>query len=305
MTVTTPGLSWKGRSARLRESIAGWGFVAPASLLFCVFILLPFIAAIALSLFQWDLLTPPVFVGSNNFAALFVDPVFWRSLGNTFVFAFASVVSHVGLGLLLAVAVNRKMNRAVQYFVRTSLFFPFVISWAAVSLLFKYVLDPTFGIANYYLGLLGITPPNWLVSPQWAMPALIGIDWWHTIGYTFVILLAGLQTVPHTLHEAAIVDGATAVQRFWNVTIPSMAPTLVFATIITFIGAFQIFEPMRIITQGGPDGATRSIVLYLYETAFERFQVGYGSAIALVVFVIITAVTLLQLSLTRKWVNQA
>ena len=249
-------------------------------------------------------MTPPTFAGVDNFAALVTDATFWQTLGNTFVFAIASVVTHIGLGLLLAVAVNRKMNRFVSYFVRTSIFFPFIISWAAVSLLFKYVLDPTFGIANFYLDKLGIHPPNWLVSPEWAMPALIGIDWWHTIGYTFVILLAGLQTVPPILQEAATVDGASAWQRFWHVTIPAMAPTLVFATIITFIGAFQIFEPMRIITQGGPDGATRSIVLYLYETAFERFQVGYGSAIALVVFVIVMTVTLIQLAVTRKWVNQ-
>lgn len=284
--------------------VAGYAFAAPATVLFVVFILLPFLAAIALSLFNWDLLTEPSFAGGANFATLVTDATFWQALGNTFVFAVASVVTHVGLGLLLAVAVNRKMNRIVSYFVRTSIFFPFLISWAAVSLLFKYVLDPTFGIANFYLGKIGIHPPNWLVSPEWAMPALIGIDWWHTIGYTFIILLAGLQTVPVTLSEAATVDGATAWQRFWNVTVPTMAPTLVFATIITFIGAFQIFEPMRIITQGGPDGATRSIVLYLYETAFERFQVGYGSAIALVVFVIVMTVTVVQLTVTRKWVNQ-
>lgn len=292
------------RRTRRRQALVGYSFAAPAVVLFLVFIGLPFLAAIALSLFQWDLLTPATFIGTDNFVALAHDAVFWKSLGNTFVFAVASVVTHIVLGIVLALVVNRKMNVVVNYFFRTAIFAPFLVSWAAVSLLWKYVLDPTFGISNHYLAKVGIDPPNWLVSPEWALPALIGIDWWHTIGYTFVILLAGLQTVPVALLEAAIVDGATAWQRFWNVTLPSMAPTLVFATVITFIGAFQIFEPMRIITQGGPDNATKSIVLYLYENAFERFQVGYGSAVALVVFVIVMTVTLVQLRVTRKWVDQ-
>ncbi|MDN5725985.1 MAG: sugar ABC transporter permease [Propionibacteriales bacterium] len=286
-----------------RSNLAGWFFVSPAVLLFIVFIAGPFVAAMGLSLFSWDLLTPARFVGMENFTRLFGDATVWLSLRNTFVFAFASVVTHIVIGLALAVAVNRPLHKVVQYVTRSAIFFPFLISWAAVSLLWKYVLDPDFGIASYYLGRIGITPPNWLIDPQWALPALIGIDWWHTIGYTFVILLAGLQTVPGIYHEAAKIDGANAWQRFWHVTLPIMAPTLVFAMIITFIGAFQIFEPMRIITDGGPSDSTRSIVLYLYQQAFESFQVGYASTIALVVFAIVMIVTLLQLRLSRRWMG--
>lgn len=285
------------------EGLAGWLFVSPAVILFFVFILAPFIAALALSFFQWDLLTPAEFAGLSNFKFFLTDAAAHQALSNTFIFAFASVVTHIGIGMLLALAVNRKMSKIVQYIVRSSVFFPFLISWAAVSLLWKYVLDPNFGIINYYLNKVGIQAPLWLIDENWALPAIIGIDWWHTIGYTFVILLAGLQTVPQTLYEAAKVDGANVWRRFWNVTVPGMAPTLVFATIITFIGAFQIFEPMRIITQGGPAGSTRSIVLYLYEQAFEQFQIGYASTIAMVVFLVIMAVTLLELRLTRKWIE--
>jgi multiple sugar transport system permease protein len=292
------------RSRRPRRDLAGYLFISPALLLFLVFIAGPFVAAIALSLYTWDLLTPAQFVGLANFRHLVDDAALRRSLLNTFVFAAASVVTHIGLGLALALAVHRKMNAVVRYFVRTTFFFPFVVSWAAVALVWKYVLDPTFGIGGYYVERLGFSAPNWLSSPTLAMPSVIAVDWWHTIGYTFIILLAGLQTVPEALMEAARVDGANAWQRFWSVTLPLMSPTLFFATVITFIGAFQIFEPMLIMTQGGPNGSTRSIVQYTYEQAFQQFQIGYASAVALVLFVVVMAVTLLQFRLSRRWVHQ-
>jgi multiple sugar transport system permease protein len=179
-----------------------------------------------------------------------------------------------------------------------------LISWAAVALLWKYVLDPSFGIANYYLHLVHLPTSNWLASPSLALPSLIVVDFWHTIGYTFIILLAGLQTVPAQLNEAAMVDGAGPWQRFWHVILPVMSPTVFFATVITFIGAFQIFEPMLIMTAGGPNGATDSIVLQIYSQGFQSFKVGYASALALVVFAVIMSVTLLQFRLSRYWVHQ-
>jgi len=288
-----------------RQPWLGYAFVGPAVVLFLVFIAGPFIAAIILSLFSWDLLTPATFVGSGNFVALFSDPMLGKVLGTTFVFALASVVLHVVGGLLLALAVNRQMNRALSYFVRTTVFFPFLISWAAVSLLWKYVLDPSFGFMSYYFGQLGITLPDWFTDPAWALPAIIGIDFWHTIGFTFIIMLAGLQTVPPELAEAARVDGANERQVFWNVTLPLMSPTLFFATIITFIGAFQVFDPMKIITNGGPNDSTKTIVMYLYEQGFQAFQIGYASAIAVVVFVIVMSVTLLQFWGSRRWVYES
>lgn len=293
----------QSRQAR-KEAIAGYLFISPVIVLFVTFIAGPLLATIAFSFVKWDLLTEPSFAGFDNYARLATDPVIGRVLANTFIFAFASVVSHVGIGLLLAVAVNRQINRIVQYWIRTALFFPFLISWAAVSLIWKYALDPNFGFINHYLQQLGFNPPEWLVDPNWALPALIGVDWWHTIGYTFVILLAGLQTVPRELHEAAMVDGAGAVRRFWSVTIPAMSPTLFFTMIITFIGAFQIFDPMYIMTNGGPGDATRSIVQYLYEQAFKAFDVGYGAVVAIIVFVVIVVVTLIQFRLSRKWVTE-
>jgi multiple sugar transport system permease protein len=193
----------------------------------------------------------------------------------------------------------------LSYFVRTALFFPFLISWAAVALLWKYVLDPTFGIFSYYLGKIGIEAPGWFTDPDWALPSIIGIDFWHTIGYTFLIMLAGLQTVPTEMSEAARVDGAGRVKAFFYVTLPLMTPTLFFASVITFIGAFQIFDPVQIITGGGPNDSTITAVMYLYQTGFQAFQIGYASTIALVVFAVIMLVTLLQFWGSRKWVHNA
>jgi multiple sugar transport system permease protein len=272
--------------------------------LFLVFIVVPFIGAMALSFFKWDLLTPAQPAGLSNFAQLFHDPLLPKVLANTFIFAFASVVGHVVGGLLLALALNRAMNKVLSYFVKAALFFPLLISWAAVSLLWKYVLDPTFGYFSYYLRLVGIHTPSFFADPHWALPALIGIDWWHTIGYTLIIMLAGLQTVPRELIEAAQTDGAGAIRVFFKVTLPLMSPTIFFATVITFIGAFQIFDPMQIITQGGPSNSTMSVVQYLYQTGFQSFDTGYASAIALLVFVIIMGVTGLQFWVSRKWVYE-
>lgn len=302
-TARTPSRDARpGRSGGL----AGWLFVSPALLLFLVFVLGPFIAAIVLSFFSWDMLTEAQFNGLGNFRQMFQDPLLYKALGNTFIFAIASVVTHLVGGLLLALGVNALTSRLASYFVRTSLFFPFVISWAAVALLWKYVLDPTFGMGTYYLRKIGINPPDWFTDPHWALPAIIGIDWWHTIGYTFVILLAGLQTVPGQLIEAAKIDGCNAWQRLWHVIIPMMSPTIFFATIITFIGAFQIFDPVQIITpDGGPDNSTTTIVMYLYQKGFQAFQVGYASAVSILVFAVMAVVTAVQFWVSRRWVVQS
>jgi ABC-type sugar transport system permease subunit len=286
-----------------RDAITGYLFISPAFLLFLIFIAGPLMGAIALSLFQWDLLTPAQFSGLGNYKLLFSDPVVGQAILNTFVFTFWSIVLHIGLGLLLALAVNRAMPAPLKYFLRTVYFFPLLMSWASVALMWKFALDPSFGFINYYLGLLHIATPNWLISPQWALPTIIFVDLWRTLGFTFIILLAGLQGVPAYLYEAARIDGADTLRRFWNITVPMLSPTLFFTTIITFIGAFQIFDPMYIMTQGGPGNATLSVVLHIYQTGFRSFQMGYAATISLIVFLVIMAVTLIQLRLSRYWVN--
>lgn len=305
--LTGPPYPVRVRSRRLRRTstAAAWLLVSPALILFLTFILGPFVAAFALSFFHYDLLTPPEFAGVANFARLPQDGLLLRALLNTFAFSFASMVTHLIGGLLLALAVNSGINKVLSYLVRSAVFFPFLISWAAVALLWQYVLDPAFGLLTHYLGVIGIDSPNWFVEPSWALPAIIGIDWWHTIGYTFLIMLAGLQTIPREMHEAAKVDGANATQRLFHITIPLMSPTLFFASVVTFIGAFQIFDPIQIITGGGPDDATMTAVMYLYRVGFQAFQVGYASTVALVIFLVIMLVTILQFVGLRRWVHNA
>lgn len=290
---------------RRRTSLSGWLFVSPAVVLFIVFVAFPFICALILAFVKWDLLTEPTFAGLDNFQKLFSDPLLPRVLINTFVFAFASIVTHLVFGLLLALAVNSVASRLVGYFARVAIFFPFLISWAAVALLWKYVLDPTFGYVAQYAASVGITIPNFFNDPSWALPTIIFVDLWHTLGFTFIIMLAGLQTVPQELSEAARTDGATSWQVFWNVTLPLMSPTMFFAAIITFIGAFQIFDPIQIITGGGPQNSTTTIIMYLYEKGFQAFDMGYAAAVALLVFLIVMGVTVLQFIGRKKWVYDA
>lgn len=287
---------------RRRETIAAYLFLSPTILLFLIFIAGPLLGAIVLSLFRWDLFGSPEFIGLENFERMVNDATARAAIVNTFVFTFWSVVLHIGPGLLLALAVNRGMPGWLNYSLRTAYFFPLLVSWAAVALIWAYILDPNFGFITYYLSNLGLQAPTFLIDPGWAMPAVIAVDLWKTIGFTFIILLAGLQSIPSQLYEAAAVDGAGASRRFWNITIPMLSPTLFFASVITFIGAFQIFEPMYIMTGGGPGDNTLSIVMHIYETGFRGFEMGYASALALVVFVVIMIVTLVQVRLSRYWV---
>lgn len=286
-----------------REALYGYAFVAPAVMLFLLFVAGPLLGAIALSFYAWDLFTPPEFVGGQNYAVLLDDAVARTAIRNSFVFAFGSIVLHLAGGLLLALAVNRAMHGALRYFLRTAYFFPLLISWASVSLIWLYALNPDFGFVNFYLRQLGFDPPNWLADRGWAMPALLFVDLWRTLGFTFIILLAGLQGVPRSLQEAAMLDGAGAGRRFLNVTLPMLSPTLFFVLVLNFIGAFQIFEPMYIMTDGGPANATRSLVQHIFETGFRSFEMGSASAMAIVVFVVIMAATLLQFALGRLWVH--
>jgi len=277
--------------------------LSPAALLFLLFFVGPVAAAIVLSVYHWDVLTPAQFAGTANFRELLHDKVLRTAIYNTFVFTFMTVIAHIVLGLGLALVVNGLASRVLRYFLRTALFFPMLVSWGAVSLLWKYALDPNFGFVNYYIAKLGIHPANWLIDTHWALPSLVFIDLWRSLGYTFVILLAGLQTVPDHLYEAARVDGAGKLRKFWHVTMPMMSPTLLFAFIISFIGAFQIFDPMYIMTQGGPGTATLSLVQYDYYKAFRDFQMGYACAMALIIAAIILIVTLIQLRLSKLWVH--
>ncbi len=286
-----------------REMLYGYAFLSPALILFLVFIAGPLLGAIGLSFYSWDLFSTREFVGLQNYRDLVDDDVARRAIKNSLLFAIGKNVQHIGFGLLLAVAVNRPMHGALRYFLRTAYFFPLLISWASVSLIWLYALNPNFGFFNYYLRQLGLDPPNWLVDKAWAMESLLFVDLWRTLGFSFIILLAGLQGVPRSLYEAAMLDGAGSLRQFLNITLPMISPTLFFALVLNFIGAFQIFEPMYIMTNGGPANSTRSLVQHIFETGFRSFEMGYASAMAIVVFAVIMVATLIQFALGRFWVH--
>lgn len=289
-------------AARRREAFWAYLLLSPAIILFLVFIAGPLIGAIVLSFYEWDLLTDAKYIGATNYRELMSDDKMWQAVRNTFVFAFWSLVLHIGVGLALALLAQRAIPGVLKYLFRTAVFFPVIMSWAAVSLIWLYILDPNFGFINYYLEQVGIPTKSWLLMPDTAMPALILVDLWKTIGFTFILLLAGLQSVPDHLYEAAKIDGAGALSRFFNITIPMLSPTLFLTSVLTFIGAFQIFDPMFIMTEGGPLGRTTTAVLHIYLTGFKRFEMGYASAMAVIVFLIILAMTLIQMRLSRHWV---
>lgn len=289
-------------AVRRREAVVAYTLLSPVILLFLVFIAGPLVASIVLSFVEWDLLTDPTFAGLDNYRKLLDDAQARKAIVNTLVFAFWSLVLHVGFALAFALLVQRAMPTVLRYLFRTAVFFPVIMSWASVSLIWNYILDPNFGFINYYLRQVGIPTESWLLSPTWAMPAIITVDLWKTLGFTFILILAGLQGVPGHLYEAAKLDGAGSWRLFWDVTIPMLSPTLFMVAIITFIGAFQIFEPMYIMTGGGPLDATISIVQKIYETGFRSFEMGYAAVISLIVFAVIMIVTLLQMLLARYWV---
>lgn len=286
-----------------RDTGTGLLFVAPAGLLFVAFIGIPLIAVGLLSFFSWDMLSSPRFIGFGNYSRLLHDPVTLVAFRNTAIFAIVTVLLHMIVALPLAVAVNNVGSRALGYFVKTTVFFPMLVSWAACALIMKYVFDPDIGFFNYYLSLIGVHPPRWFLDNSLALPAIIGIDLWRSLGFTFIILLAGLQMIPKQLYEAAAVDGATGFKKFWFITIPMLSPTILFTLIVSVMGAFQIVDPMLIITQGGPGTSTLSAVQQIYYTAFRDFQMGYASTISVALAVVITLFTLVQLRVSRKWVT--
>jgi multiple sugar transport system permease protein len=286
-----------------RDARTAYLLLAPAFVLFLVFIVIPLLGAVALSLFNYDLLTPPVFIGLANYRYLLHDQLAADALVVTFIFTAASVILHVAVGLGLALAVSRPMPRALRYGLRTAFFFPLLISWAVVSLIALYTLDPNFGFITYYLGKLGLHHLELFTNTHTALATIIGVDLWHTVGFSFIVLLAGLQSIPASLIEAARIDGAGWWAILRRVKLPLLSPSLFFVTVISFIGAFQIFEPVHIITDGGPNNSTESIVQYIYDVGFSELHMGYAATLGLVVFIVLLVVTLGQFALGRLWVH--
>jgi multiple sugar transport system permease protein len=289
---------------RTRHIAAGWWFVAPALVLIVVFFLGPVIAAVGLSFTDFDLyaLADPRaarWVGLRNYARVIHEPLFWLALRNTLYFAVVGGPLTVAASLGAALLVNARALRW-KTAARTVFFAPFVTTLVAVAIVWRYLYHPRYGLLNWMLGHVGISPIDWLGNPLWAMPAIIVMATWKNFGYNMLICIAGLQNIPRELHEAAALDGATPFQRFRYVTIPMLAPTLFFVVIVTMIGYLQLFTEPYVMTQGGPLRATTSLVLYMYEEGFRWWRLGVAAAIAFLLFALIVAFTVIQRRLSPR-----
>jgi multiple sugar transport system permease protein len=287
-----------------REARAGLAFIAPALALIAVFFVIPVVAGFMLAATDFDIYAvgdPATtrFVGLGNFATLLHDPVFWKALGNTFYFVLVGGPLSVAVSLGAALLVNARLVRCKGLF-RTVYFAPVVTTMVAVAVVWRYLYHPRFGLLNQLLALAGLGPVNWLGDPRWAMPAVILMAVWKNFGYNMIIFVAGLQSVPATIYEAARIDGAGPWQQFRRLTLPALRPMLVFVGVITMVGYFQLFtEPYVMTNGGGPLNATLSIVMYMYKQGFRWWNIGFGAAVALVLFLIILAGTLVQLRLQK------
>ena len=286
------------------ESRAGWAFVSPALLLIGVFFAIPVLGAFLLSFTDFDLYSigdigGTRFVGLKNYHDLLANPLFWTALKNTTFFVVVGGPLSAAVSLAAAVLVNAKLVRLKPLF-RSAFFAPWVTTLVAVAIVWRYLYHPQYGLLNALLGHLGIGPIDWLGNPHWAMPAIILLSVWKNFGYNMLVFLAGLQAIPEELYEAAALDGASAWHRFRHVTLPMLGPTFVFVGVVTMIASFQIFSEPYVMTQGGPLKATETLVLYMYEEGFRWWRLGYSAAIAVVLFLLTLAGTLLQLRLRRE-----
>jgi len=287
-----------------KKTYTPYFFLAPALGTLLIFFFLPVAAAFLMSFTDFDIyslgnLNRARFILFRNFSQLLSDPLFWKALGNTFYFVIVSGPLTIIVALLAAIGLNSRLLYFRNWF-RLAFFMPVVTTLVAVSVVWRYLYHPRFGIINYLLAQIGIQGVDWLGDPHWAMPALILLAIWKNFGYQMMIFLAGLQAIPDYLYEAARIDGAGWWRQFFHVTVPQLAPNIFFVTIITIIGYFQFFAEPYVMTQGGPLNATLSIVLYLYQQGFRWWRMGYASTIAFILFIIVFFFAMIQLSLRKR-----
>lgn len=290
----------KGISLRKREAISFYLFIMPWIIGFILFYLGPILASFYFSLTEWDLLTPPQWIGLENYIRIFFDdPLFYQSLKVTLIYTFSYVPLDLFFGLLAAMLVNRNI-RGIGLF-RTIYFLPSVLSGVAYVVMWLWIFNPQSGLINTLLAYFGIEGPRWLLSPTWALPSLILMSLWG-IGRSMVIYLAGLKDIPYELYESAEIDGAGGWDKFWSITLPLLTPSILFNLIFGIIITFQSFTNAFIATNGGPLNATLFYVLYLYRKAFEHLAMGYASAMAWILFLIVLGCTLIIFRSSGRWV---
>lgn len=292
----------KETSYKLKQNLIAYSFILPNFLGFAIFTLIPVIFAFALSFMNWDGANEITFAGLANFKRLFTDETFKISLVNTFYYALGTVPITIICSLGLALLLNKPLKGRNTF--RAIFFFPHVASLVAVAVVWNMIFHPTMGPINEILRSVGVeNVPKWSADVKWAMPTVIMASIWKSMGYYMIIYLAGLQGIPKYLYEAAEIDGANAWQMFRRITLPMLTPSTFFVSIMLTISCFKVFDLIFVMTGGGPGRATNVLVNHIYNTAFKEFSYGYSSAIAMVLFIIVLTITLIQFKMEKKWVS--
>jgi multiple sugar transport system permease protein len=276
-------------------------FLSPSLIGLIFFVGIPIISSFGLTFFKWDLITPPEFVKFANYSRLIADANFWSSLKHTLQFIIGYIPFVLITSLSAALLLNEKLIG--KKLLRTAFFTPVVSAWVAVSLLWMWIFNPKFGLLNYLLSLIGIAGPSWLFDPSWAMPAIILTSVWKDTGFFMVMFLAGLQNIPEIYYEAAKIDGAGRFKRFFNITLPLLAPITFFVMIMALINSFQVFDQVWIMTQGGPAGSTSVVVEQIVKNAFSYSRMGYAATISWALFLLVFLSTLIQTWAQKRWTN--
>ena len=297
--VTAARLPARERGTRLLAAL----FLAPTIVGIVVFTVVPIAGSVVLSLFHWNVIDSPRFAGADNYGEVFRDATVLVSFRNTLVFMVLAVVLQLLIALVLAITVNGRMPGWLRSVFRSAFFFPLVLSAASISVVMKYLFNQDFGVVNWLLGLAGIAPVPWLTSENGAMATVILVYVWQQFGFSFLLFVGGLNNIPKEVHEAAALDGAAGLRKHLHITLPLLSPTLLVASVVGIINALQVFEQPYVLTDGGPGDSTRTVVMVIYETAFEQLRFGTASAVGVLLFVLVMAVTALQFRLSRRFVH--
>lgn len=277
-------------------------FLSPAMVIYGSFFIFPFLFSLYLSFMQWNLISPnKEFVGIDNYMALFADPVFWISLKNTVIYVLGTVPLSMILGLAMAILVEAAGRFREVY--RFLFFIPVVASIAVVSIVWTLLFSPNNGLISNFLQVFGVQGPNWLNDPNWAMWALILVGVWKAMGYNMVLYIAGLKSIDRQLYEAAQIDGAGRWMQFRSITLPLLSPVTFFVMIVSIINSFQVFATIHIMTRGGPNNATNVLVYEVWQEAFQFFDIGKASALSMVLFLLVLAITVVQIRMTESKVH--
>lgn len=287
---------------RQGEGLLALVLLAPTVVGLGLFVVLPIIASVLLAFFQWDIITSPQFVGFDNFVELGSDPTIRLAFVNTFGFVLAAVTLQLALSLGLAALLQARMPSGLRTFFRSAFFFPLILSAASVSLVMAYLFNEDFGLVNAILNAVQLPDVPWLTSGWGAATVVVLVYVWQNFGFTFLLFVGALASVPKEVNEASEIDGATGLKRFRSITLPLISPTLLVASVVSIINALQIFDQPYVLTRGGPGDSTRTAVMVIFESAFQRLEFGLASAIGVVLTLLIMAVTYLQFRLSRRFV---